>query len=63
MADPLPKLRQLFTDHYGFVVDYLAEALREMRKHNFTEIVDRYLSIGAHLNAPIAKRCGKPCPV
>lgn len=42
---------QLFTDHYGFVVDYLAEALREMRKHNFTEIIDRYFSMGAHLNA------------
>jgi ATP-dependent Lon protease len=42
---------ELFTDHYGFVVDYLAEALREMRKHNFTEIIDRYFSMGAHLNA------------
>jgi ATP-dependent Lon protease len=41
----------LFTDHYGFVVDYLAEALREMRKHNFTEIIDRYFSLGTHLNA------------
>ena len=41
----------MFTDHYGFVVDYLAEALREMRKHNFTEIIDRYFSMGAHLNA------------
>ena len=42
---------ELFTDHYGFVVDYLAEALREMRKHNFTEIIDHYFSLGAHLNA------------
>src|SRR5438045_7506858 len=41
----------LFTDHYGFVVDYLAEALREMRKHNFTEVIDRHFSMGAHLNA------------
>ena len=48
----IPKMRNdLFTDHYGFVVDYLAEALREMRKHNFTEIIDRYFSLGAHLNA------------
>lgn len=48
----IPQMRNnLFTDHYGFVVDYLAEALREMRRHNFTEIVDRYFSIGAHLNA------------
>ena len=48
----IPQMRnELFTDHYGFVVDYLAEALRDMRKHNFTEIVDRYFSMGAHLNA------------
>lgn len=48
----IPKMRNdLFTDHYGFVVDYLAEALRDMRKHNFTEIIDRHFSLGVHLNA------------
>ncbi|MDQ3776388.1 MAG: protease Lon-related BREX system protein BrxL [Pseudomonadota bacterium] len=48
----IPKMRNdLFTNHYGFVVDYLAEALREMRKHNFTEIIDRHFSLGSHLNA------------
>jgi ATP-dependent Lon protease len=48
----VPKMRtELFTDHYGFVVDYLAEALRELRKHNYTEILDRYFSLGTHLNA------------
>lgn len=48
----IPKMRnELFTNHYGFVVDYLAEALREMRKHNFTEVVDRHFSLGSHLNA------------
>jgi ATP-dependent Lon protease len=40
-----------FTDHYGFVVDYLAEALRDLRKLNFTEIIDHEFSLGAHLNA------------
>jgi ATP-dependent Lon protease len=48
----IPKMRnEFFTDHYGFVVDYLAEALREMRKHNFTEVLDRHFSLGSHLNA------------
>lgn len=48
----IPKMQQhLFTNHYGFVVDYLAEALRELRKHNFTEVIDRHFSLGAHLNA------------
>ena len=40
-----------FTNRYGFVVDYLAEALRELRKLNYTEVVDRYFSLGSHLNA------------
>ncbi|WP_438006156.1 protease Lon-related BREX system protein BrxL [Sorangium sp. So ce321] len=48
----IPKMRnEMFTSHYGFVVDYLAEALRDMRKHNFTEVIDRHFSLGAHLNA------------
>ncbi len=48
----IPKMRnEFFTDHYGFVVDYLAEALRELRKHNFTEAIDRHFALGAHLNA------------
>lgn len=48
----IPKMRnEHFTDHYGFVVDYLAEALRELRKYNFTEIIDRCFSLGSHLNA------------
>jgi ATP-dependent Lon protease len=48
----VPKMRnEHFTDHYGFVVDYLAEALRDLRKHNYTEIIDHYFSLGAHLNA------------
>jgi len=46
----IPKMRNdLLTDHYGFVVDYLAEALRDLRKHNFTETPDRHFSLGSHL--------------
>jgi ATP-dependent Lon protease len=46
----IPKMRNdLFTEHYGFVVDYLAEALRDLRRHNFTEICDRYFTMGSHL--------------
>lgn len=48
----MPKMRnEHFTNHYGFVVDYLAEALRELRKHNYTEIIDHHFALGAHLNA------------
>src|SRR5213592_2035398 len=57
----IPKMRNdLFTDHYGFVVDYLAEALRSLRKHNFTEVIDHHFSLGSHLNARDAKAVRKP---
>src|SRR5438105_3920184 len=56
----IPKMRvEVFTDHYGFVVDYLAEALRELRKHNYTEIIDRQFSPGSHLNARDVKAVRK----
>lgn len=46
----VPKMApSLFTDHYGFVVDYLAEALRELRKTSFTELTDREFGFGSHL--------------
>lgn len=56
----VPKMRiEFFTDHYGFIVDYLAEALRELRHHNFTEGLDRYYSLGSHLNARDVKAVRK----
>jgi ATP-dependent Lon protease len=56
----IPKMRvEFFTEHYGFVVDYLAEALRELRKHNYTELLDRYFSLGSHLNARDVKAVRK----
>ena len=48
-----------FTDDYGFVVDYFAEALRELRKHNYTDVIDRYFSMGSHLNARDVKAVRK----
>ena len=41
---------ELFTSHYGFVVDYFAEALRSLRKHNFTETLDNHFTLGSHLS-------------
>ena len=56
----VPKMRmEFFTDDYGFVVDYLAEALRELRRRNFTEVLDRSFSFGAHLNARDVKAVRK----
>lgn len=56
----IPKIsNEMFTNHYGFVVDYIAEAFRESRKSNFTEYVDHHFSLGNHLNARDAKAVRK----
>lgn len=47
----IPKMRpDLFTDKYGFIVDYIAEFFREMRKRSFADSIDRYFKIGNNLN-------------
>lgn len=56
----IPKMKPEFlTNHYGFIVDYFAEALRESRKHNFTEAIDHYFSCGAHLKTRDVKAVRK----
>jgi ATP-dependent Lon protease len=56
----IPKMRvEFFTEHYGFIVDYLAEALKEFRKLNYTEVIDHYFSLGSHLNARDVKAARK----
>ena len=47
----IPKMRpEYFTDQYGFIVDYLAEFFREMRKHNFGDAISKYFRLGRDLN-------------
>ncbi|MDU4326654.1 MAG: protease Lon-related BREX system protein BrxL, partial [Clostridium celatum] len=47
----IPKMRpEFFTDNYGFITDYLAEFLREMRKTTFGDVADKYFRIGNNLN-------------
>lgn len=47
----IPKMRpEFFTDKYGFIVDYIAEFFREMRKRSFADSVDRYFKLGNNLN-------------
>ncbi len=56
----MPKMKvDFFTNHYGFVVDYLAEALRELRKHTFTEVLDRHFTLGSHLKSRDVKAVRK----
>lgn len=47
----IPKMRpEFFTNQYGMIVDYLAEYLREMRKRNFADAIDKYFKLGNNLN-------------
>jgi ATP-dependent Lon protease len=48
----VPKLEQrLFTRHFGMVSDYLAEALRQLRKGTFVQAIDQDFALGTHLSA------------
>ena len=47
----IPKMRpEFFTNQYGLIVDYLAEWLREMRKRNFGDAINKYFKLGRDLN-------------
>ncbi len=47
-----PKLEaRFFTNHFGFVSDYFAEALRQMRKQSFVRAIDADFALGTHLSA------------
>jgi ATP-dependent Lon protease len=47
----IPKMRpNLITENYGFIVDYLAEFFREMRKRMFSDAIDRFFNLGNNLN-------------
>lgn len=47
----IPKMRpEFFTNQYGLIVDYLAEFLREMRKRNFGDAINKYFRLGRDLN-------------
>ena len=41
---------EFFTNQYGMIVDYLAEWLREMRKRNFGDAINKYFKLGRDLN-------------
>ena len=47
----IPKMRpEYFTDAFGFISDYFSECLREMRKHNFSDAIQKYFRLGKDLN-------------
>lgn len=47
----IPKFRpEHFTDDYGFITDYLAEFIRELRKEPYGDALDKYFRLGSNLN-------------
>ena len=47
----IPKFRpEHFTDDYGFITDYLAEFIRELRKEQYGDALDHYYRLGKNLN-------------
>lgn len=47
----IPKFRpEHFTDAYGFITDYLAEFLRELRKEQHGDAIEKYFRLGKNLN-------------
>lgn len=47
----IPKFRpEHFTDDYGFITDYLAEFLRELRKERYGDALDKHFRLGKNLN-------------
>lgn len=47
----IPKFRPYhFTDDYGFISDYLAEFIRELRKEQHGDAFDKYFHLGKNLN-------------
>ena len=47
----IPKFRpEHFTNDYGFIMDYLAEFLRELRKEQYGDALDEYFRLGRNLN-------------
>lgn len=47
------------TNRYGFVVDYFAEAIKELRNRNFTECLDHHYFLGSHLSTRDTKAVRK----
>ncbi|MCD8230985.1 MAG: protease Lon-related BREX system protein BrxL [Clostridiales bacterium] len=47
----IPKFRpEHFTDDYGFITDYLSEFMRELRKEQHGDALDKYFRLGKNLN-------------
>jgi ATP-dependent Lon protease len=50
---------ELYTSHFGFVSDYLAEVLRDLRKTSYVDLPERHVAFGPHVGGRDAKAVRK----
>lgn len=50
---------ELYTSHFGFVSDYLAELFHGLRKTSYMDATERYFEFGSHLSGRDAKAVRK----
>jgi len=56
------KLRaELFTDHFGFAIDYFSEVMRSLRGTSAVNVPDRHFNLGSQLNRRDEKAVRKTC--
>lgn len=49
----------LYTSHFGFVSDYLAEVLHNLRKTQYMDVAERHVTFGSHVGGRDAKAVRK----
>ena len=58
----VPKLKAgLFTNHFGFAIDYFSEVLKSLRSYSAVDVIDRYFELGMQLNRRDEKAVRKTC--
>jgi ATP-dependent Lon protease len=50
---------ELYTSHFGFVSDYLAEVLRGLRRTSYVDLAEKHFEFGAHVGGRDAKAVRK----
>jgi ATP-dependent Lon protease len=50
---------ELYTSHFGFVSDYLAEVIHDLRRTSYVDLAERHISFGPHVGGRDAKAVRK----
>src|SRR6185503_13557850 len=50
---------EIYTSHFGFVSDYLAEVIHHLRKTQYMDVAERHVTFGSHVGGRDAKAVRK----